>query len=77
MSGLEIAGLVLGAFPIALEILERYKGIARRMGFWYRIAAEHKKCDSKLQSQCLLYINNLRRLLLPMAMLDDARIEEC
>lgn len=76
MSGLEVAGLVLGAFPIALEVLDRYKEVARRMGFWYRIAAEQKRCDSKLQFQRLLYINNLRRLVLPMAMLDDASVED-
>lgn len=76
MSGLEIAGLVLGTFPIALEVLDKYKEAARRLGFWLRIAAEHQKCDSKLQFQRLLYINNLRHLLLPMAMLDDAGIEE-
>lgn len=76
MSGLEIAGLVLGAFPIALEVLDKYKEAARRYGFWLRIAAEHQKCDSKLQFQRLLYINNLRHLLLPMAMLDDAGIEQ-
>lgn len=76
MSGLEIAGLVLGAFPIALEVLDKYKEAARRFGFWLRIAAEYQKCDSKLQFQRLLYINNLRHLLLPMAMLDDAGIEE-
>lgn len=76
MSGLEIAGLVLGAFPIALEVLDKYKEAARRYGFWLRIAAEHQKCDSKLQFQRLLYINNLRHLLLPMAMLDDAGVEQ-
>lgn len=76
MSGLEIAGLVLGTFPIALEVLDKYKEAARRFGFWLRIAAEHQKCDSKLQFQRLLYINNLRHLLLPMAMLDDADIKE-
>lgn len=76
MSGLEIAGLVLGAFPIALEVLDKYKEAARRYGFWLRIAAEHQKCDSKVQFQRLLYINNLRHLLLPMAMLDDAGVEQ-
>lgn len=76
MSGLEVAGLVLGAFPIALEVLDKYKEAGRRFGFWLRVAAEHQKCDSKLQFQRLLYINNLRHLLLPMAMLDDAGIEQ-
>lgn len=76
MSGIEVAGLVLGAFPIALEVLDRYKEVARRFGFWYRIAAEHKKCDSQIKFHRLVYVNNLKRLLLPLAGLDDTRIDE-
>lgn len=76
MSGLEIAGLVLGAFPIAIEVLGRYKEVARRLGFWYKIAVEHKRCDSQLKFHRLVYVNNLKRLLLPLAGLDDANIDE-
>lgn len=76
MSGLEVAGLVLGAFPIAIEILGRYKEVARRLGFWYKIAAEHKKCDSQLKYHRIVYASNLKRLLLPLAGLDDTRINE-
>lgn len=76
MSGLEVAGLVLGAFPIAIEVLGRYKEVARRLGFWYKIAAEHKKCDSQLKYHQLVYVSNLKRLLLPLAGLDDTRINE-
>lgn len=76
MSGIEVAGLVLGAFPLALEVLDRYKEVARRFGFWYKIAAEHKKCDSQLKFHQLVYINRLKKLLLPLAGLDDNRIDE-
>lgn len=76
MSGIEVAGLVLGAFPIALEVLDRYKEVARRFGFWYEIAAEHKKCDSQIKYHRLVYIHNLKRLLLPLAGLDDTCIDE-
>lgn len=76
MSGLEVAGLVLGAFPIAIEILDRYKEVARRLGFWYKIAAEHKKCDSQLKYHKLLYENNLKRLLLPLTGLEDKQIDK-
>lgn len=76
MSGLEVAGLVLGAFPIAIEVLSRYKEVARRLGFWYKIAAEHKKCDSQLKYHQIVYVSNLKRLLLPLAGLDDTRIDE-
>lgn len=76
MSGLEVAGLVLGAFPLAIEVLGRYKEVARRLGFWYKIAAEHKKCDSQLKFHQLVYVSNLKKLLLPLAGLNDARIDE-
>lgn len=74
--GIEVAGLVLGAFPIALEVLDRYKEVAKRFRFWYKIAAEHKKCDSQIKYQRLVYIHNLKSLLLPLAGLDDVRIDE-
>lgn len=76
MSGLEVAGLVLGAFPIAIEVLRRYKEVARRIGFWYKIAAEHKKCDSQLKFHQLVYVSNLKKLLLPLTGLDDTHIDE-
>lgn len=76
MSGLEVAGLVLGAFPIAIEVLGRYKEVARRLGFWYKVAAEHKKCDSQLKYYRLIYENNLKRLLLPLTGLDDKQIDK-
>lgn len=76
MSGLEVAGLVLGAIPIAIEVLARYKEVARRLGFWYKIAAEHKKCDSQLKFHQIVYLSNLKKLLLPLAGLDDAHIDE-
>ncbi|KAJ0109406.1 hypothetical protein J7T55_000331 [Diaporthe amygdali] len=76
MSGLEVAGLVLGAFPVALEILDKYKEVARRFGFWYKIAAEHRNCDSQLKFHRFVYIDNLKKLLLPLAGLDDTHIDE-
>lgn len=76
MSGLEFAGLVLGDIPIAREVLGRYKEIARRLGSWYKIAAEHKMCDSQLKYHRIMYVNNLKRLLLPLAGLDDTRIND-
>ncbi|KAH9884171.1 hypothetical protein F4778DRAFT_571904 [Xylariomycetidae sp. FL2044] len=76
MSGLEIAGLVLGAFPAAIDGLERYREVAKRMRFWRNIAAEHKKCESILKVQRGLFFLNLKKLLLPIVAIDDAAIEE-
>lgn len=76
MSGLEVAGLVLGAFPIALEVLDRYKEAATRFGFWKNIKAKHKECHSLLKFHQLSYMNNLKLLLLPLTGLNDTRIDE-
>lgn len=59
-----------------LGVLDRYKEVARRFGFWYEIAAEHKKCDANLKYHQLVFIGCLKKLLLPLAGLDDRRIDE-
>jgi hypothetical protein len=66
MSGIEVAGLVLGAFPLAIEALDRYREIAKRCGFWYKIRLEHKKCENNLSFYRLAYKQQLRLLLLPL-----------
>lgn len=76
MSGLEIAGLVLGAFPVAIGVLGIYKEAAKRLRFWYRISAEHKICDAQLGFHLVEYRNNLKNLLLPVAGLDDKHIDD-
>lgn len=66
MSGFEIAGLVLGAFPLAIEALDRYREVAKRCGFWYKIQLEHKKCKDNLTFYRLTYRQQLKLLLLPL-----------
>ncbi|RMJ13401.1 hypothetical protein CDV36_006916 [Fusarium kuroshium] len=75
MSGFEIAGVVLGAFPIALSALEKYREGAKRVDLFYTIRREHKKCRDDLVFNNLLFKSNLRRLLLPLVV-DDDKIEE-
>ncbi|KAJ3537898.1 hypothetical protein NM208_g6132 [Fusarium decemcellulare] len=75
MSGFEVAGVVLGAFPIAITALEKYREAARRVNLFYTIRREHKKCRDDLVFYHLLFKNNLRRLLLPLVV-DDDQIEE-
>ncbi|RSL74711.1 hypothetical protein CEP51_011480 [Fusarium floridanum] len=75
MSGFEIAGVVLGAFPIALSALEKYREGAKRVDLFYAIRREHKKCRDDLVFNNLLFKSNLRRLLLPLVV-DDDKIEE-
>ncbi|RKU48929.1 hypothetical protein DL546_009133 [Coniochaeta pulveracea] len=66
MSGVEIAGLVLGAFPLAIEALDRYRDVAKRCGFWYKIQLEHRKCKDNLTFYRLAYRQQLKLLLLPL-----------
>ncbi|KAK4033528.1 hypothetical protein C8A01DRAFT_49909 [Parachaetomium inaequale] len=73
MSGFEIAGVILGAFPILISALEGYREVAKRVGLWYSIRREHQKCKNEVNAQPVAFIGNLRRLLLTLAV-DDARI---
>jgi hypothetical protein len=74
MSGFEIAGLVLGAFPIAIEALKQYHTVARTFGFWWEIRLEYLKCSGDLKYQKLRFTRNLELLILPL-ITEDAHIK--
>jgi hypothetical protein len=77
MSGFEIAGLVLGAFPLAILALEKHREVATRLGLFYKIKLEHKKCMDDLVYQQLYLKRHLRKLILPLKVnYDDAKINE-
>ncbi|KAK3331631.1 hypothetical protein B0T19DRAFT_366751 [Cercophora scortea] len=73
MSGFEIAGLVLGAFPLAIAALDKYREVATRLGLFYKIRVEHKRCRDDLEFHHLTFSRHLRQLLLPLVV-DDAMI---
>lgn len=75
MSGLEVAGVVLGASPLAIEALDKYREVARRLGFWYKIRLEYQKCSDNLTYYQLAYKRHLKLLLLPL-IVDDDKIRE-
>lgn len=75
MSGLEVAGAVLGAFPIALIVLEEYREVARRLDRFHKIRLEYKKCRDALKYQQLTFTMHLRQLLLPL-LVDDDKIDD-
>ncbi|KAF2130672.1 hypothetical protein P153DRAFT_396059 [Dothidotthia symphoricarpi CBS 119687] len=70
MSGLEIAGVLLGAFPLIISGLEHWRDVAKVGGFFWRIRNEYKACRREVQFHEILYKRNLRELLLPIT--DDA-----
>ncbi|KAK8022471.1 hypothetical protein PG993_013238 [Apiospora rasikravindrae] len=74
MSGIELAGLVLGAFPVALWGLEQYRDIAKQMGFWFQIRSEYQQSIDELIYHRLSFEGNLKLLLLPLVD-DDAQLE--
>lgn len=75
MSGFEVAGLVLGAFPIALHLLDDYREMAKRAGLWYRIRLEHAKCRNEVEFQRVTLNSHMRQLILPL-LVDDAKTNE-
>ncbi|KAF2818116.1 hypothetical protein CC86DRAFT_337510 [Ophiobolus disseminans] len=66
MSGLEVAGVVLGAFPLLISGIEHWRGVAKVGGFYWRIRKEYTKCQRDIQFHEILFKNNLRELLLPL-----------
>ncbi|PSN68573.1 hypothetical protein BS50DRAFT_571825 [Corynespora cassiicola Philippines] len=75
MSGFEIAGIVLGAFPIAIEALNKYREVARIAGFWWEIRLEFEKCRSEIRYHLLNFKRNLKQVLLPMVA-DESQIHQ-
>lgn len=71
MSGFEIAGIVLGAFPIAVSALQGYRRAAQMVDCWHEIRREHSKCSHEIQFHRLRYTCTLKRLLLPLVVDDD------
>ena len=71
MSGIEIAGLVLGAFPLLIYALESYREGAEVVGDWWRIECAYTKCKQDLNYHRLLFEDNIERFLLPLIVDDD------
>lgn len=75
MSGLEVAGVVLGAFPLAIAALEQRRDLARRLGLWQTIRPEYFTCKTDLGFHRATLTSNLRQLLLPLVV-DDATVSK-
>ena len=73
MSGLEVAGVVLGAFPLAIAALEQRRELSRRLGLWQTIRPEYLTCKTDLGFHRATITSHLRQLLLPLAV-DDTTI---
>ena len=74
MSGIEIAGLVLGAFPVLIEALERYRSGAGMFQDWWKFRRAYTEWEQELAYHHLLYERNLERFLLPLVV-DDSELK--
>lgn len=74
-SGFESAGIVLNAFPIAINTLELCHDAARLIGLFLHIKLAYKRWRDDLEFHRLFFTKNLRQFLLPLV-LDDDTIEE-
>ena len=74
MSGFEVAGIVLGAFPLAITALERYREIATRLNWFFEIRAQYNMCFDDLEFHQFQFRDNIRRVLFPLVA-DEGKIE--
>lgn len=63
MSGIEIAGLVLGAFPLLMTALQKHKEAARILGDWWNIRRPYKECMSIIRVEHFFFVHYTRTLL--------------
>ncbi|KAK4932548.1 hypothetical protein LTR49_000972 [Elasticomyces elasticus] len=66
MSGVEVVGLVLGAFPLAISALEHYRDSCRVLNCLANFEQEYRKTLNDVKDEYLLYVLNLKVLLLPL-----------
>jgi hypothetical protein len=66
MSGVEVAGLLLGAFPLMISALEHYRASAEVLQGWWSIKTEYRKCMRDLKFHKLNFENALEEFLLPL-----------
>lgn len=75
MSGVEIAGLMLGALPLMISALEHYRATASVLRGWWRVNADYRKCMHDLTYYKDEFQTNLQELLLPM-IADDEKLKQ-
>lgn len=71
MSGVEVVGFILAAFPLLISALEHYRESAEVIDDWWQIKREYKKCRHDIQFHKLTFEGHLERFLLPLVVNDD------
>lgn len=65
MSGVEIAGIILGAYPIILEALDTYRDAWRKLEEWWEFKRTFEDFVDDVGIQLLIFEDNLEKLLAP------------
>ena len=66
MSGFEVAGVVLGAFPLLVSALEHYHDCAELVDDWWSYTRRFQKCQNKVNFLYLDFSSLLKQMLLPL-----------
>jgi hypothetical protein len=69
MSGIEVAGILLGAFPLIISAMEHYRDVKKPTAIWWKIRKAHNRDYNRLKECELQYQLQLELLLYPL--LDD------
>lgn len=72
MSGFELAGIVLGAFPIAISAIDDYRRMARKVEALKDIRVTYLRCSEDLKNEALAFKRHLRMLVLPLVVDSDS-----
>lgn len=75
MSGLEVAGVVLGAVPVILEGIEIYLNAATTTKRYWRYKSELRKTRDAVRTEHALLLNTLQLLL--SGVVPDDRMNSC
>ncbi|KAF3812218.1 hypothetical protein GCG54_00009903 [Colletotrichum gloeosporioides] len=73
MSGFEIAGLALGAFPLVLECAKELDGLAKKFEFYWEFRTKFESFIDDLNLQRIIYDLNVTRLLASLDISDAER----
>jgi hypothetical protein len=75
MSGLEIAGCVLGVFPLILSAMEGYENGFSLMKDWWKFRTEWNSFVHDVSTQKVLFFENIELLLAPVVR-DDGHMQQ-
>jgi hypothetical protein len=79
MSGIEVVGLVLGAFPLAISALEHARESFKVLHLLANFEDEWRKTLNDIKDEYLIYTLNLKLLFLPLVdvdQLDEQDVED-